>query len=190
MATKSVRFKIGMVVEIISEYTGLGVSSKSELVSKFGYEKGEKVRLIDYDSTDETWRVEKNGGESNAHAIWIKRKNLAPISTCVENNPFKIGDKVELINEQFDWVQIERATTGVVYEVIDATKFDPVSQPTPYIKIKGGDVLGRFWIESAAFKKVEETGYSKPKVGDRVKLLWRRGMVKRVFIGSIKAILL
>ena len=167
MATKSVRFKLGMVVEIISEYTGFG---KRELVSMFGYEKGEKVRLIDYDSTDETWRVEKNVGESIAHPIWIKRKNLAPISTYVENNPFKVGDKVELIDAKFNWVQSERATTGVVYEVIDVTKFDPVSQPMPYIKIKGGYAKSRFWIESAAFKKVE-TVYSKPKEGDRVKLL-------------------
>lgn len=187
MATKSVRFKPGMVVEIISEYTGLGtsfkISNKSELVSKFGYEKGEKVRLYSYDSSDETWRVEKNVGVSIAHPIWIKCKNLAPI--YVENNPFKVGDKVELIDAQFDWVQSEGATTGVVYEVIDVSKFDPVSQPTPFIKIKGGDAKSRFWIESAAFKKLEPA--SKLKEGDRVKLLndseW--SLAERLKVGEV-----
>jgi ribosomal protein S17 len=151
MATKSVRFKPGMTVMINSEYTGL-VFSTCELVSKFGYGKGEHVKLLKYDSSDETWRVEKLSSDEKSDYLWIKRKNLAPIPTYVENNPFKVGDKVELIDTQFNWVQSERATTGVVYEVIDE---HPVSQPTPYIKIKGGDAKGKYWIESAAFKKVE-----------------------------------
>jgi hypothetical protein len=172
MATKSVRFKLGMIVKINSDYTGLK-GRLNELVSEYRYKRGEHVRLLSYDSSDETWRVEKvTPGASGYKWLWIKRKNLAPISSTehVENNPFKVGDKVELIDAQFDWVQSERATTGVVYEVIDASKYDPISQTRPYIKIKGGNAKSEFWIESAAFKKVEKstsTTNSAWAVGDK-----------------------
>jgi hypothetical protein len=160
MATKSVRFKLGMIVKINSDYTGLN-GRLNELVSEYRYKRGEHVRLLSYDSSDETWRVEKvTPGESEYQWLWIKRKNLAPISSTdhVENNPFKVGDKVELIDAQIcQWAKHDRVTTGVVYEVIDATKYDPISQPMPYIKIKGGNAKSVFWIETAAFMKVEKS---------------------------------
>lgn len=162
MTTKSVRFKLGMIVKINSDYTGLNQrTSLNELVSEYGYKWGEHVRLLSYNSSHETWRVEKvTPGESEYQWLWIKRKNLAPISSTeyVENNSFKVGDKVELIDARIcEWAKHDRVTTGIVYEVTQATKYDPISQTRPFIKLKGGNATGIYWIDSAAFMKVEKS---------------------------------
>jgi hypothetical protein len=90
MTNKSIRFKVGMTVVINSDKTGCG---RIDLVASYGYKKGDKVELVRYDSADETWLVKKKGKTT----IWIKRKNLAPIS---KPSIWKIGDQFTVLSER------------------------------------------------------------------------------------------
>jgi len=154
--TKSIRFKVGMTVKINSEYTGIN-GSRSQALDQFGYKKGDKVELLKYDHIDETWHITSK----DLPSIWIKRKNLAPITEKKKtgayshppkstSTPFKIGDKVELINPEANWASSDNVTTGVQYTVTQVTGATQTSRP--YIKVKGGDALGTYWIECQYFK--------------------------------------
>lgn len=160
--TKSIRFKAGMTVKINSEYTGIrafGVHSQS--LDQFDYKKGDNVELLKYDSADETWHVKAKGKVS----IWIKRKNLAPITEKAkvpESSPFKVGDKVELINKDADWASNDNVTTGVTYTVTDVT-IASAGQIEPYITVSGGSARGTYWIACKNFKL-----YKQPKATPKV----------------------
>lgn len=141
---KSIRFKVGMQVKVNSDKTGVGVSNKT--VADMGFKNGETVELIHYDSSDETWHVKSAG-----KWMWIKRKNLAPIEAEPTANPFKVGDKVQLINERADWASSDNVTTGVEYTVTEV--YGPAhNQKDPVIRVSGGRARGLYWIKSADFK--------------------------------------
>jgi hypothetical protein len=231
MANKSIRFKVGMTVIINSDKTGCG---RTELVASHGYKKGDKVTLDKYDSADETWRVKKK----DTSTIWIKRKNLAPISkpsiwkigdqftvpsareaivyTIKENisyftkvdicwkrsdgtahslsyfksgvdslfeggswklvpptpvvntppPPFKIGDKVVLINKDAEWAQSDRVTTGKEYTVKQCSQTSKLNPG--YIKVTGNGAIGTMWIATKDFKLAPVVETPLFKVGDKV----------------------
>lgn len=141
---KSIRFKVGMQVKVNSDMTGVGVSNKT--VADMGFKNGETVELVHYDSSDETWHVKSAG-----KWMWIKRKNLAPIEAEPTANPFKVGDKVQLINKRADWASSDNVTTGVEYTVTEV--YGPAhKQKDPIIKVSGGRARGLYWIKSADFK--------------------------------------
>jgi len=153
MTNKSIRFKVGMIVVITSDVTGCGAGDK---VTSFGYKKGDSVELIRYDSSDKTWRVKK----ADTSSIWIKRKNLAPL-TPVETPPFKIGDKVVLINKDSRWAKSDSVTTGKEYTVKQCSQ-------DGYIKVTGNDAIGTMWIETEDFKLAPVVESPLFKVGDKV----------------------
>lgn len=138
MAT-SIRFKVGMTVLINSDVTGCGAGDK---VTRFGYEKGDRVELIRYDSSDETWRVKK----ADTSSIWIKRRNLAPLLP-----PFKIGDRVVLINKDAAYAKSDNVTTDKEY-IVKECSYISIHSNSNYIKVTGNGAEGTFWIETAAFK--------------------------------------
>lgn len=74
MATK---FKPGMTAVIASDKTGI---CRTETVAEYGYSKGDLVSLLEYDSRDESWEIEKPGTDS----IYIKRKHLKPVEKTDE----------------------------------------------------------------------------------------------------------
>ena len=148
---KSIRFKVGMQVKINAENTG--VAPLYRTIAQMGFSNGDTVKLVDYDPEDETWfvqsidKIEVRG--------WIKRKNLAPIEPQPQLNPFKVGDKVELVYEDAEWASSDNVTTGVEYTVKQV--HNPTSgQEVPYIKVEGGDARGVYWIECKYFKQVKE----------------------------------
>jgi hypothetical protein len=67
-----------MSATLKSEFTGF---RGKELIADWGYQIGDTVTLTEYDSQDESWRVQKPGRSSG---IWIKRKNLAPVEVVTE----------------------------------------------------------------------------------------------------------
>ena len=149
---KSIRFKVGMQVKVNSDKTGVGITNKS--VADMGFNNGETVELIRYDSSDETWEVKSLRG--TWVRMWIKRKNLAPIEVKAEPtaNPFKVGDKVELIHTRAEWASNDDVTTGVEYTVKQVHE-PATGQKVPYIKVSGNGARGAFWIQCKYFKKAE-----------------------------------
>lgn len=148
---KSIRFKVGMQVKINAENTGVAPFYQAKCFSN-----GDIVKLVDYDPADETWFVESINKKKVSG--WIKRKNLAPVEVKAEpqpqSNPFKVGDKVELIHTRAEWASNDDVTTGVEYTVKQV--HDPATgQKVPYIKVSGGKARGIFWIECKYFKLVE-----------------------------------
>jgi hypothetical protein len=149
----SKRFKVGMQVMVAGDHTG--ISPTNHPVEDLGFKNGETVELLKYDSKDETWEVKSL--KPRGVRMWIKRKHLAPIEVkaepaaeAPEPNPFKVGDKVELINPEANWASNDNVTTGVQYTVTQVTGSDQASRP--YIKVSGGDARGVYWIECKEFK--------------------------------------
>lgn len=71
-------------------------------------------------------------------------------------NPFKIGDKVELINDysKWKWVGLDNLAAGVEYTVTDIYGRGR-NQKVPAIKVSGGEAKGTYWIASEEFKLVQ-----------------------------------
>lgn len=164
MAT-SIKFKVGMTVLINSDMTGIGPIDK---VTRYGYKKDDRVELIRYDSSDETWRVKK--ADTDSRFIWIKRRNLAPlpvVQTPVETPPpFKIGDKVVLIDKAAAWAKDDNLTTDKEYTVKQCSQTS--SKNPGYIKVTGNGAEGTFWIETKDFKLAPVVETPLFKVGDKV----------------------
>lgn len=59
--------------------------------------------------------------------------------------PFKIGDKVVLINKDSSWAKSDNVTTGKEYIVADCSQ-------NGYIKVTGNDAIGKMWIATKDFK--------------------------------------
>ena len=164
----SKRFKVGMQVMVAGDHTGVGPINKS--VKDMGFENGETVELIEYDSKDETWRVRHL--KHNGVTMWIKRKNLATVEVP-QPNPFKVGDKVELINKDAEWASDDDVTTGVEYTVKKAN-IPEDEDSAPYIIVSGAGAKGVYWIECKYFR----LSVPKPaeperawKIGDQFKVL-------------------
>ena len=168
----SKKLKPGMSATLKSEFTGY---RKNDRLDTYGYAKGETVTVVAYDPNDESWKVCKPGQESkHREHIFVKRSQLAPgaaVPQPTENNPFKVGDKVQLTNGKAQWAESDKVTTGKTYIVSAATKYDE-HQKVPYIKVEGEGARGVYWIQSKYFALAQDKTEAEPhgwKVGDQLK---------------------